>query len=168
MRIHRLLISCVDDNDAPRSMREISSHVEQITDVQTTVIYHDWRDVNWNGGPPVPFPEMTADQLNAWFSAARSGTGHEPPLTVQTALSLINLARPGTPGRQWLIDRIVPSLQNLRLYEAQANIADRNALDPANRTPLVDLVFDIINDILVRQEQGTPLSLADCRKSPHG
>ena len=155
-RIHRLFVAVLDEEDRP--MREIARPIEQVPDLHPRILHHDWRDAAWQGGPPSSLPEMTTSQFQAWFSALRMEPDDQPPLSVQTAISLINLARPGTPGRDWLLKNVVPALRDGRLYEAQAIIAEKPSVGGEERPVLTSLVFDIVNDVLARQERAGPCS----------
>ena len=155
-RVHRLFVAVLDEEDRP--MCEVADPIERVPDLCPRILHHDWRDVAWKEGPPSSLPEMTTIQFQAWFSALRIEPAGQPPLSVQTAISLINLARPGTPGRDWLLKNVVPALGDGRLYEAQAIIAEKREFDGRERPVLANLVFDIINDVLVRQERAGPCS----------
>ena len=150
-RVHRLFVAVLDGEDRP--MREIAAPIEQVPDLYPRILHHDWRDAVWPDGKPSSLPEMTTSQFQRWFSALRKESDDQPPFSVQTAVSLINLARPGTPGRDWLVQHVVPALKSGHLYEAQATIAAKPELNGEERPVLINLVFDIVNDVLVRQER---------------
>lgn len=155
-RVHRLFVAVLDKDG--RSMREISESIEKIPDLCPRVLYHDWRSPGWAGGPTKSLEEMTAAQFHKWFIGLGIDPDGQSPVSSQTAVSLINLARPGTPGRDWLIEHVVPVLKEGHLYEAQAIIAEKREFDGRERPVLANLVFDIINDVLVRQERAGPCS----------